>query len=156
MKTAATTPDKGDAAQCAAESCGSQTVSAARCLSAAVGGLLFLCALAVFIPAFIFDFGFHNDYGLLFRCPDYWAFQFRESRHLFLVGRPLNGLLMSAQTCLATRIHHLAAHRFACFLLLAAAAGLFYRYCRRRLPLSAWWAVCWPFACSSCRPATFS
>jgi hypothetical protein len=103
-------------------------------------GLFFLCALGVFIPAFVVDFGFHNDYSLLTRMPGRWVYSFRESQFLFLIGRPINAILMAAQTSLLHRVRDFATCRFASFLLLAACAGLTYWYLRRRLPLSRNWA----------------
>jgi hypothetical protein len=115
---------------------GSDPEASATAFPALAVGLLALAALLVFLPAFVNDFGIHNDYMMGY--PRHWTW---ETRNLKLVGRPLGALLIDIQSQLYTTVAGLRVQRFVSFLLSIAAGALVFRHFWKRIPLPPLWAA---------------
>ena len=87
-----------------------------------------ICALAMlllYLPAFVFDFGVHNDYMAWSYRNDKCCLRFPESTHLLAVGRPLGALLLNLHFAAFGDIKSLAIGRAVSWLTMIAAYYIF-------------------------------
>lgn len=96
--------------------------------------------LLVYLPALITDYGMHNDYRFL---PGNFQDRkpFVEAEHLYIVGRPLQSVLINVQGWCINRIADLKIARWISWAFMMGFAGLFYRFLRRRIGLEAFWSA---------------
>ncbi len=110
----------------------------------------FLLAFLIYLPAFTTEYGMHNDYRFI---PGNFSDRliFSEAEHLYIVGRPLQAVLVTLQGWCINNISEFAIARFISFLFMILFAVLFDFFLRRIAKVEPFWsrvivlnAVCLP------------
>lgn len=97
-------------------------------------------AFLVYLPAFLVEFGFHNDYSMLLPDQRGWL-DFIEARHLVMISRAMGAVMTSIHCWMLTYVSDFTVSRFVSFLSLFLSFGLFAYFFQRRCRLSPFWAA---------------
>ncbi|VAW13975.1 hypothetical protein MNBD_BACTEROID05-374, partial [hydrothermal vent metagenome] len=101
--------------------------------------LLSVFSFFVFYPAFVTDFGLHNDYVML----DAYSSGFlkhMESGYMILIGRALNAVWINIQNIFIHQISDFGLWRFISFCFLMSNTFFLYRFLIRKFELEKFWA----------------
>lgn len=99
---------------------------------------LVLLSFLVYLPAFVTEFGAHNDYTLI---PPSLGnhLVFMDTRHLILAGRALQAVLVYPIAWTINRVADLVAWRIISFFCMLVFVAIFLRFLRRRFGLEPFW-----------------
>jgi len=95
-------------------------------------------ALLVYMPSFLMEYAFHNDYSMLLADQRGW-FDFVEARYLVRMGRILGAMLASMQCWYLTEIADFAHLRFLSFIFSLSTVVCYGYYLRKRCHLENFW-----------------
>lgn len=101
--------------------------------------LLTFITFFAYLPLFTTKFGFHNDYSMLLVQQGDWL-GYEESKHFFVLGRPLGAILVSIQSWFLNTIQDFSLMRLVSYLLSLSTILIIARLLRNTCRLSSFWA----------------
>ncbi len=98
-----------------------------------------LLCFVIYLPAFVTEFGFHNDYSMLIYNKNSWL-GFIESGHLLLIGRALGAVFISLHCHFLHRISDFAISRLVAFGAMVIFTLCLFRYFRKKSQGNVFWS----------------